>query len=150
MASSGKQAAANAAPGYLIDFMPTVLDLTGATYPREFAGQAIQPFVGRSLAPILRGGDLPADRWLYGEQYNNNAVRHAAWKAVQPAEPNSPWELYDLASDPTELRDQATTQPARLRELTTAWTTWANTHRVLPKTIPATPATNSPPPSARP
>lgn len=114
--------------------MPTVLDVTSATYPREWAGQPIQPFVGRSLAPLFRGTELPADRWLYWEQYDNKAVRHGAWKAVQPAEPNSPWELYDLATDPTELRDQATAQPTRLNELTTAWTTWANTHRVHPKT----------------
>ena len=122
--------------GYLTDFMPTVLDITGATYPREFAGQKIQPFVGRSLAPVLRGADLPADRWLYWEQYNNKAVRHGTWKAVQSAEKDSPWELYDLATDPTELRDQSAAQPARLSDLTTAWTTWATTHRVLPKTTP--------------
>ena len=129
-----KPGALTASVGYLIDFMPTVLDVTGATYPRELAGQPIQPFVGRSLAPLFRGTELPADRWLYWEQYDNKAVRHGAWKAVQTAEKNSPWELYDLATDPTELRDQAAAQPARLNELTTAWTTWANTHRVLPKT----------------
>ena len=120
--------------GYLTDFMPTLLDVSGATYPRTVAGQPIQPFVGRSFAPLLRGAELPADRWLYWEQYDNKAVRHGAWKAVQPAEKNSPWELYDLATDPTELRDHAAAQPARLRELTTAWDTWATTHRVLPKT----------------
>ena len=121
--------------GYLTDFMPTLLDVSGATYPRTVAGQPIQPFVGRSFAPLLRGAELPADRWLYWEQYDNKAVRHGAWKAVQPAEKNSPWELYDLATDPTELRDHAAAQPARLRELTTAWDTWATTHRVLPKTV---------------
>jgi arylsulfatase A-like enzyme len=120
--------------GYLTDFMPTIVEVTGATYPREFAGEKIQPFVGRSLAPVLRGADLPADRWLYWEQYNNKAVRHGTWKAVQSAEKDSPWELYDLAIDPTELHDQSVAQPARLSELTTAWNTWATTHRVFPKT----------------
>jgi len=122
--------------GYLTDLMPTVLEVTGATYPREFGGQTIQPLVGRSLAPVLRGDELPADRWLFWEQYNNKAVRHSSWKAVQPAEADSPWELYDLAADPTELRDQSKNRPGILRELTTAWDTWATTHRVLPKTRP--------------
>ncbi len=129
-----KPGALTATVGYLTDFMPTIVEVSGASYPREFAGQPIQPSVGRSLAPVFHGADLPADRWLYWEQYDNKAVRHGAWKAVQPAEKNSPWELYDLATDPTELRDQSAAQPALLRELTTAWDTWANTHRVLPKT----------------
>ncbi|MBL9190686.1 MAG: arylsulfatase [Opitutaceae bacterium] len=123
--------------GYLTDFMPTVLELSGAAYPAELGGQRIQPLVGRSLAPVLRGGALPADRWLYWEQYNNKAVRHGHWKAVQPAEANSPWELYDLSTDPTELNNLAASRADKLRELTAAWEAWATSHRVLPKTISA-------------
>ncbi len=132
-----KPGATTAAPGYLTDFMPTALELSGAAYPAEFAGQKIQPFVGRSLAPVFRGDDLPADRWLFWEQYNNKAVRHGGWKAVQPAEANSPWELYDLSADPTELNDLAKSRPEKLSELTTGWDQWARTHRVLPKTVTA-------------
>ncbi|MBL9200662.1 MAG: arylsulfatase [Opitutaceae bacterium] len=132
-----KPGATTAVPGYLTDFMPTAVELSGATYPGEFGGQKIQPTVGRSLAPVFRGGDLPGERWLFWEQYNNKAVRHGSWKAVQPAEANSTWELYDLAADPTELNDLAKSRPDKLRELTTAWEQWAKTHRVLPKTTVA-------------
>lgn len=132
-----KPGATTAVPGYLTDFMPTAVELSGATYPTELAGYKIQPFVGRSLVSVFRGGDLPADRWLFWEQYNNKAVRHGGWKAVQPAEANSPWELYDLSADPTELNDLAKSRPEKLSELTAAWEQWARTHRVLPKTSTA-------------
>ncbi|WP_414664405.1 arylsulfatase [Horticoccus sp. 23ND18S-11] len=121
-------------PGYLTDIMPTALDVSGATYPKARDGKPLTTLAGRSLAPLLRGAELPADRWLFWEQYNNKAVRHGDWKAVQPAEPGSPWELYHLAVDRTELNNLAAAQPDRLRDLTAAWQRWAETHQVLPKT----------------
>ena len=36
-------------PGHLVDLMATVVDLTGAKYPREFKGRTIQPMEGVSL-----------------------------------------------------------------------------------------------------
>lgn len=121
-------------PGYLTDILPTVLEVAGATYPKERDGKSLTPLAGRSLAPVLRGGTLPPDRWFFWEQYGNRAVRHGQWKAVQPAEKDSPWELYDLAADRTELKDLAAREPERLRALTDAWQAWAETHQVLPKT----------------
>ena len=121
------------APGYLTDLMPTVIDVSGATYPSESNGQKIQPQAGKSLAPIFASGTRPEPAFFFWEQYNNKAVRSGSWKAVQPAEKDSPWELYDLSTDPTELHDLSTKKPERLRELTTAWQHWAETHRVLPK-----------------
>ena len=38
-------------PGHLVDVMATILDVTGARYPREFKGQTIQPMEGVSLRP---------------------------------------------------------------------------------------------------
>ena len=37
-------------PGHLIDIMATALDISGAKYPTEHAGQMITPLEGRSLA----------------------------------------------------------------------------------------------------
>ncbi|PAW66533.1 MAG: arylsulfatase [Opitutia bacterium Tous-C1TDCM] len=126
-------------PGYLTDFMPTALELAGLAYPASHHGKPLTPLAGRSLVPALRGEPAAGDRWLFWEQYGNQAVRHGNWKAVRPAEKDSPWELYDLATDRTELRNLAAAHPDRLRELTAAWQTWAETHQVLPKTRPATP-----------
>ena len=50
-------------PGHLVDLMPTIVDVTGATYPGEFKGRAIQPMEGVSLHPAFAGGRIgdPAD-----------------------------------------------------------------------------------------
>lgn len=121
-------------PGYLTDIVPTALELAGTSYPETRDGKPLAPLAGRSLMPVFRGETPARDRRFYWEQYGNRAVRHGDWKAVQPAEENSPWELYDLARDRSELRDLAAAEPARLRDLVAAWQRWAETHQVLPKT----------------
>ena len=132
-----KPGSLTSSPGYLTDFMPTVLEVSGAAYPTVAGEHGIQPLAGRSLTPLFRGAKLPADRWFFWEQYDNRAVRHGSWKAVRAAEARSLWELYDLATDPTELHDQSTTHPEILHELTAAWDQWATSHRVLPKALPS-------------
>ncbi|MEN9813301.1 MAG: Arylsulfatase, partial [Verrucomicrobiota bacterium] len=105
----------------------------GATYPREFGGQAIKPLEGRSLVPLLTaapGAPARPDRVLCWEHESNRAVRLGRWKLVAMAD--QPWELYDLATDPAELRDLAAAEPARVRELAAAWDDWARRADVLP------------------
>jgi len=126
--------ALTAAPGYLTDFMATIVDITGAPYPAEYHGVKIQPPQGASLRPVFATGTRTAPDWLFWEQYNNKAVRHGDWKAVQPAEKGAPWELYDLAHDYTELHDLSSSAPTRLATMTAAWQRWAESHQVLPKT----------------
>src|SRR3546814_5829900 len=45
-------------PGHLIDVMPTLVELAGATYPKSFNGHPILPMEGRSMAPAFRGEAL--------------------------------------------------------------------------------------------
>jgi arylsulfatase A-like enzyme len=120
------------APGSINDVMPTVLDLSGATYPTERHGVKIFPLEGRSLLPLFTADEPPAPRWFFWEQYNNKAVRHGDWKAIQPAK-SKEWELYDLAADRTELHNLASERPDILQKLAAAWLEWAGTHQVLPK-----------------
>ena len=42
-------------PAHLVDVMPTILEVAGAAYPREFRGQAIQRDGGRQPAPGVCG-----------------------------------------------------------------------------------------------
>jgi arylsulfatase A-like enzyme len=122
--------------GYVTDFMPTLLTLCGAAYPRERNGIAIPPVEGRSLAPTFAGAK-PASRVLCIEHEGNRMVREGDWKLVGLA--NKPWELYDLKRDPTEMHDRAGSEPAQLRRLSEAWTAWAVRCGVIPSPKPRNP-----------
>ncbi len=109
-------------PGYITDFMPTICELAGATYPKERDGITILPLEGASLLPALRGEPL-APRRLFMEHEGNRSVRDGDWKLV--ALQGSAWELYRIATDPTEMHDLAAQEPARVQELAAAWEDWA-------------------------
>ena len=123
--------------GHLIDIAPTLLELAGAAYPAEFAGNETKPLPGRSLAPVLRGEMRAAvldDRPLFWEHEGNRAVSRpdgeGDWKLV--ALENRPWELYDLATDRTETTDLAASRPEVVAELSALWDDWAAANDVLP------------------
>jgi arylsulfatase A-like enzyme len=117
------------APFQLVDVMPTVLEATGAAYPRQHAGRDIQPCEGRSLLPALRGRSSP-DGTLYWEHTGNAAIRRGRWKLVR--EYPHAWELYDIQHDRAEQHDLAARHPERVAELQAAWCAWAERIGVIP------------------
>jgi arylsulfatase A-like enzyme len=106
------------------DIPATILDLTGV-------GPApAQPLDGRSLAGVLRGGSLDRDAiyWHYPHYHPSgatpySAIRSGPWRLVHFYEDDRD-ELYDLAADPGETTDLATTQPAKAAELRSTLDTW--------------------------
>ena len=89
-----------------LDFAPTLLDAAGVTVPGDMQG--------RSLVPLLRG-DRPAD-WrtsMYYRYYHypqdhrvqpHYGIRTDRYKLIFFHKINQ-WELFDLASDPHELKN---------------------------------------------
>lgn len=67
---------------------------------------------------------------LFWEHESNRAVRDGRWKLV--AMENAPWELYEMTTDRTEMRNVAAQNPDKVRELTSAWGAWAKRADVLP------------------
>jgi len=117
-------------PGHLIDIMATCVDVSGATYPAEFKGHAIQPMEGRSLVPAF--DNKPVEREaLFWEHEGNAAVRVGDWKLVRLGKAGS-WELYDLKKDRTELTDLAAKEPDRAGRLQSLWEDWAKRCNVVP------------------
>lgn len=112
-------------PGYITDFMPTLLELCGAAYP---SGKLA--LEGTSLTPALSGKSL-APRTIFIEHEGNKSARDGDWKLVGLA--GTPWELYNLTLDPTERTDLASREPTRVAALSRAWDAWAERCRVVEK-----------------
>lgn len=100
------------APWYFADFLPTAAALAGAKIPGNIDGVSVLP-------TLLGEKQNLSDRFLYWEIHPNfrQAVRWRDWKAVRNGL-KAPLELYDLASDPTESRDVASTNPQVVAEIT--------------------------------
>lgn len=110
--------------GHVIDIMPTCLELGHAEYPEEYQGHPILPAEGKSLAPILGGGQREEIPTLYFEHAGGKAIVDAEWKLVQPTD-GPRWQLYHLASDHTETRDVAAEHPDKVDRLQQKWREWA-------------------------
>ena len=108
-------------PGHIIDIMPTLAAIAGARTPsRE----------GVDLAPALSGKPIKREA-LYWEHEGNRAVRSGDWK-LAAVHFDGKWELYNLATDPTELDDLAAKFPERVKSMAAQWEVWARRTQVLP------------------
>ena len=119
---SGLQAEAGSVtdqPAHLIDFMATCIDLAGAKYPARFQGRSITPLQGKSLLPIFNGQQRDPHDWLYFQFATNRAIRKGDLKLVAPR--GGSWELYDLASDRSELNDLTDARPQVAADLEQLW-----------------------------
>lgn len=109
---------------YLPDFMATCVELSGARYPAN-----LPPCVGKSLVPAMKGSSDPIhSEPIFWEHEGNAAMRIGSWKLVK--EYKKPWELYNLASDRTEMNNLANVRQEKRDELVAKWEAWATVHQV--------------------
>lgn len=129
-------------PSQLIDVMPTILDVAGATYPKEFHGNQIPALDGVSLRPAFASKSLARKDPIFVEHENNAFIREGGWKlvgrgvaATEAVEPDK-WELYNMITDRTETRNIAKSNPGVVKALAAKWDAWAERVAVYPKRSP--------------
>jgi arylsulfatase A-like enzyme len=110
---------------HITDITATCLDVAGVAYPAQFAGRTVQPLAGRSLLPVLKGGQREGHASLCWATSGARAVRIGSMKLVSLK--SGPWELYDLATDRTELNDLASQQPQRVQTMAKVFEEWQRT-----------------------
>lgn len=118
---------------HLMDMMPTIVELCGATYPQTFKGKAIEPMNGISMAPAFEGKEAVRDGGIYQMFSQNRAYRLGAWKLVSKG--MSRWELYNMAQDPTEQTNLAAKHPEKVNELKALWWDVATKKERLPPEV---------------
>jgi arylsulfatase len=123
---------------HVIDVMPTILELAGATVPSVYQGVPQLPMHGVSMAYTFEAPDAPTTRRVqHYELLGDRALWCDGWKAVARHVKGEDfdadrWELYHVDRDFSECDDLAAAHPQKLRELLDRWWAEAGAHDVLP------------------
>jgi len=108
-------------PVSALDLVPTFVAAAGGEVEPRYVGRGERrrerPFDGVDLLPYLAGEreGRPHEQLFWRISQRGAAVLDGDWKLVRL--PHRLPELYDLASDPSELRDLAPEQPERVEAL---------------------------------
>jgi arylsulfatase A-like enzyme len=123
---------------HVSDLAPTLLELIGVDQLPDRNGIAVKPMTGTSMVPTLRSAGAPAQRTeaVY-EMIGHRGYYRDGWEVVTLHQPftafdDSEWELYDLSTDRTELRNLAEQEPEKLAELIEAWDAAAWEGQIFP------------------
>ncbi len=101
-------------PGHVIDFVPTILELSGQSVETDGPN-----FPGQSLVTTFTE-DATDDRdEFFWHHDGHSGIRSDQFKLVRSK--GGPWELYNLHKDRTETDDLAARQPERVNELSKQW-----------------------------
>jgi len=106
-------------PAHLVDLLPTIAEITGATIPEEFPDREPTPLAGVSITPVFAGQEIKSRPPIHLLFHTDRGLRDGDWKLVSFK--SLTWELYNIADDRTELNNLAAKEPKRLAAMITEW-----------------------------
>jgi arylsulfatase len=121
---------------HVADIMPTLLEVSGASYPKTVNGQEPPPLIGKSWVKMLAGEEespRAAQDYMAWEIFGNHAVRQGDWKLVWQYKPygTEQWELFNLATDLGERHNLAAEQPEKVKTLLALWDDYVRANNVI-------------------
>lgn len=108
--------------GHFIDIMPTLIDITGASYPLTHQNDTVTALRGESMLDNWKGEKSDRTKPLFFEWSDGAAVIHQGWKIVKEGDEN--WNLYNLKADPTETNNLASKNSDKLEMLRDLFADW--------------------------
>ena len=119
---------------HVTDLMPTILQLTGAVYPKQFKEKNIHSLTGKSLMPLLTGDSISihTNDGMGWELFEMRAYIRGKWKILRLPQPfgSGNWQLYDLEQDPGETTDLSAQFPSIKDQLINAYQNYVATNEV--------------------
>ncbi len=107
-------------PAHIVDIVPTILEVSGASIEPEKPGPTAPAFPGMSLVPSFEQEPDWLDRTLFWDHSGHYAIRVGDWKAVS-LNKGEIWELYNLKTDRAEQNNLAEKRPQLLAQLVARW-----------------------------
>lgn len=125
------------------DIMPTLLDLVGIQHPGKalYKGRSVVAMQGDSILPLLtdKTASIKRNKSYTGWELNNyRAIRSGDWKIYyspvtlhEPFAEANKWQLFNLASDPTEVNDLSARHPEKMKEMLQYWQDYVKENGVI-------------------
>jgi arylsulfatase len=121
---------------HVADFMPTLLEIAGTSYPKTMGGKDLPPLIGKSWGRMLAGkaDSIRTEQdYLAWEVFGNRAVRQGDWKIRWQFKPygKGDWELFNVTADPAERKDLAAERPDKLKAMLALWDDYVRANNVI-------------------
>lgn len=136
ISGEGVRPGLSSAFAFVTDLLPTLLEWAEVEVPEVIDAIPVQAFSGRSLSPLLAGRADTVhgpDDVVAMEVGGNVALFRGDYKLVRNMPPygDGTWQLFDLAADPGETRDLASTEVELMQSLHSAYRVYAEREGVL-------------------